>query len=335
MQGWRINFTEPCKAVLEPFTVRQPKADEIVVKVDSSLISNGTEKSIFRGDITTGRKYPRVPGYSSVGTVVQCGERVKEYQVGDRVFVARGGHASYNIRQTSWCAKIPDKVSFDDAVFTRMISFSLLAFRRSMFEFGESVAVVGLGQLGLFACQLAKIAGALPVIAVGNREIRREKALAFGADYAFDPNVNGLSEKIINVTKITGSGGADVIIETSGNIDGLSKALTYAASRARIVISGCYWQDNTKSIDLLKVNSAGFSIIGAHDMVRPPFNSTLFNWTRKRDFSTVLGFMDKGSITPGLIEPEYHSPEEAPDIYERLLNDRDFPLGVIWDWTKI
>ena len=335
MQGWRFRFTEPEKIVLEQFQVREPKDNEIVVKVEKTLISNGTEKSLFRGDEHTGKKFPRIPGYSSVGKVVKTGKNVKEFKIGDRVFVARGGHASYNIKEIGWCEKIPDGVSYDDAVFTRMISFSLLALRRSCFEMGESVAVVGLGQLGLFACQLAKIAGALPVVAVGNRELRRKKALEFGADFAFDPQDPELRNRIIRNTKITGFGGVDVVIETSGNIDGLSTAMSYTATRGRLVISGCYWQENAKPIDLLKVNSLGFSIIGAQDRIRSPYNSAPHNWTRKRDFKAILGYIKNGQLTPSLIEPEIYSPSSCVEVYERLLHDREFPLGVIFDWSEM
>lgn len=335
MNGYRIVFKEPNVADIESFAVRKPNNDEIVVKVEKTLISNGTEKSILRGDVHTGGKFPRVPGYSSVGRVVKVGAGVKEYKVGDRVFVARGGHASYNIRPVSWCAKIPDNVSYDDAVFTRMYGFSLLAIRRSRFEMGESVAVVGLGQLGLFATQLAHIAGALPVVAVGNREIRREKAYEFGADYVYAPDDPDLKDKIISNTKITGSGGADIIIETSGNMAGLATAMKYAANRARIVISGCYWQDSTNPIDFYKINLMGYEVIGAHDRVRQSYNSAPYNWTRKKDFMAILGWMNNKSITPSVIEPVYESPENASKVYDRLLNDREFPLGVIFDWTKI
>ena len=333
MKGYRVRFTEAGKSVLEPFTVREPEDNEIVVKVCMSLISNGTEKSLFRGDEHTGKKFPRIPGYSSVGVVVKKGKAVKEFSIGDRVFVARGGHASYNIRPTSWCEKIPDTVSFEDAVFTRMISFPLLAIRRSGLEMGESVAVVGLGQLGLFACQLAKIAGAITVVAVGNREIRRQKALECGADVALDPNDPQLRAKVIQETKITGKGGVDVVIETSGNIDGLASAMNYTATRGRLVISGCYWDENAKPIDLLKVNSLGYTIIGAQDRVRYHYNSAPGNLTRKRDFKAILGFLKDGRLKPSILEPEIHPASEAVAIYDRLLNDRNFPLGVIFDWT--
>ena len=334
MTGYRLKFMQAGKAVIEPFEVREPADDEIVIKISYTLISNGTEKSLLRGDEHTGKKFPRIPGYSGVGKVVKCGKSVKEFKTGDRVFVAKGGHASYNIKKTIMCEKIPDNVSFQDAVFTRMISFPLFALRRAEIEMGESVVVVGLGQLGLFAIQLAKIAGGLPVIGVGNREIRRTKALEFGANYVFDPNDPDLKEEVITKCRITNKA-ADIVIETSGNIDGLISAMSYTSTRGRIVISGCYWQENAKPIDLLKVNSLGYKIIGAQDRCRMPYNSAKGNWTMKKDFKAILGFMSDGRLTPSLIQPEYSSPFDAPNVYERLIYDKEFPLGLIFDWTNL
>lgn len=38
-------------------------------------------------------------------------------------------------------------------------------------------------------------------------------------------------------------------------------------------------------------------------------------------------------LKPSILEPEIHPASEAVAIYDRLLNDRNFPLGVIFDWT--
>ena len=62
--------------------------------------------------------------------------------------------------------------------------------------------VMGLGILGLIAVQLAKAAGAVPVIAVDPVKERREKALTFGADYALDPMEDGFVDKVKELTGV-------------------------------------------------------------------------------------------------------------------------------------
>lgn len=333
MKGYRIIFTEPGRAELQEFEVRDPGDNEVQVKVQYNLISAGTEKAYLSGSPNTGHKFPTNPGYSSVGVVTKKGKDVKSFEVGDRVFVAYGGHASYNVKKASSVVKIPDGVKFEDAVFTRLASFPLLALRRARVEMGESVVVVGLGMLGLFGVQLAKIAGGLPVIAVGNRDIRKQKARESGADFVYSPDDVDLAEKIIANTKISGNGGADVVLETSGSIDGLLSSLKYTAKWGRVMVNGCN-RITDKPIDLYRyVHLKGVSIIGAHDFTRYPYNSAPGNWTAKRDYMTLLGYMQDGRLKPSILEPQFVSPADTTQVYDRLLNDRQFPLGVVFDWT--
>ncbi|MGN1223593.1 MAG: zinc-binding alcohol dehydrogenase [Ruminococcus sp.] len=334
MEGKRVIFERPEKAVLESFEVREPRENEVLVKVYYNLISAGTEKAYLSGSENTANKFPTNPGYSSVGYVLKTGSAVKNLKIGDRVFVAYGGHASYNIKKASSVVKIPDTVSFQDAVFTRLASFPLLAIRRARLEIGESVVIVGLGMLGLFGVQLARLAGAMPLIAVGNRDIRREKAKQFGADFVFAPDDPDLSKKIISICEEkNGIKGANVIIETSGSESGLCDSLTYASKHGRILLNGCN-RVMTKPVNFYKyVHLKGVSLIGAHDMTRLPYNSAPGNWTPKRDYITILGLMADGRINAKSIFSEYANPEEATQVYDRLLHDRNFPLGVIFDWT--
>ena len=334
MNGYRVMFLEPGKAELQKFTVRDPREDEVVVKVFYTLISAGTEKAYLSGSHNTAHKFPTNPGYSSVGIVIKKGKKVNNLTEGDRVFVAYGGHASYNIKRTSSVVKIPENVSFENAVFTRLASFPLLALRRARVEIGESIVVVGLGMLGLFGVQIAKIAGGLPVIAVGNREIRRKKASECGADFVYSPDEPELAQKIIEHTKITGRGGANVVLETSGSIDGLISALKYTAKHGRVLINGCN-RNTDKPIDLYKyVHLKGVSLIGAHDLTRLPYNSAPGNWTAKRDYMALLGYMADGRLRPQALSPVLTSPNDVPNIYDRLINDREFPLGVVLDWNN-
>lgn len=336
MTGHRIRFLEPNRADIDTFTVRDPRDDELQVKVEYSLISAGTEKAYLSGSDNTSQKFPTTPGYSSVGYVTKVGKSVSGFKEGDRVFVAYGGHGSYNIKSAAYCVKIPDEVTLSEAVFTRLASFPLLAIRRARLEIGESIVVVGLGMLGLFGVQLAKIGGGIPVIAVGNRDIRRQKAKDFGADYVFSPDDPDLVEKINSITEsITGVKGANVIIETSGNEKGLLKALEYTSMRARVMLNGCN-RVMTEPVNFYKyVHLRGVNLIGAHDRTRYAYNCCPGNWTPKRDYITLLGLMADGRLDAKSMLSEYADPQNASKIYDRLLNDREFPLGVVLDWRKL
>ncbi len=332
MLGYKIVCTEPGKAEFQQFQVREPRADEALVKIHYTLISNGTERARMIAMPNTHETFPYIPGYSGVGIVEKIGDKVTSLAVGDRVFVSHGGHASYNIKKPSAIVKIPDEVPFSDAVFCKMASFSMHGMRNCHFEMGESVVIIGLGNLGLLGVQLAKIAGALPVVAIGNRPIRREIAKKFGADYVFAPDDPDLVNKVIQATCITGRG-ADVVIDTSGSVDALQPAVKYMARYGRLSLVGCN-RVTDKPIDLYQFHLKGISIIGSNASTQKNHESCPGIWTGRRNFNTILGYMAQKKLTPSLMEPVVVSPYQATDIYSRLINDREFPLGVVFDWTQ-
>jgi alcohol dehydrogenase len=88
---------------------------------------------------------------------------------------------------------------------------------------GESVAVYGLGGVGLSAILGARVAGAQPIIAVDPVAAKRDLALELGAAIAVDPA--DAHEAIVSAT----GGGADVVIETAGKASVLAAA--YKATR--------------------------------------------------------------------------------------------------------
>jgi len=333
MEGIQLMFTGIGRVAIEPFTVREPKEKEVVVKIEYTLISAGTEKAYLKGEPNTRKQFPVNIGYSGVGIIVQKGKLVSNYREGDRVFVAYGGHTQYSIVNTNNIFKVPEGVRNEDAVFTKIASYPLLGLRRTRMEMGESVVIVGLGMLGLLGIQLAKIGGGIPVIGIGNREMRRKKAYECGADYVYSPDEENLVKIIKEKTAILNKGGADVVIETSGNIDGLLSALKYTSQRGRISITGCN-RVTDKPIDLYEyIHKKGLSIIGGHEQARLPYNSAPGNWTAKRDYCVLLNYMKEGRLKPGVVCTEIITPQEAPEMYGRLINGNEFPLGVLVRWN--
>lgn len=111
----------------------------------------------------TGRLDKFTPlGYSSAGVVLEIGEGVDEFKVGDRVSCARGdfaSHAEIIFVPKNLCVKIPDNVDFDSAAFATLGAIALHAIRLCELSLGENLAVIGLGLLGQIAVQLAKASG--------------------------------------------------------------------------------------------------------------------------------------------------------------------------------
>jgi len=166
------------------------RAGGVVVRTVRSLVSAGTEKMIVdlarksllakarsrpdlvRKVIDTARKQgvwnafqkvqskldtPIPLGYSSAGVVVEVGENVHEYRVGDRVACAGAGyanHADFAYVPRTLLARGPDGVSLEEASFATVAAIALQGVRQAQPTLGERVAVLGLGLIGQITVQL-------------------------------------------------------------------------------------------------------------------------------------------------------------------------------------
>ncbi|GAB4456515.1 MAG: zinc-binding alcohol dehydrogenase [Armatimonadaceae bacterium] len=151
-------------------------------------------------------------GNMVVGTVIETGSAVTRWKTGDAVFgygqireVAQGA-------EDAWYAL--DNLTDSSAVCVDPAHVAFVAVRDGNIRIGDTVAVYGLGAIGLMAVQIARAGGARQVFAIDPIAIRREYAVAHGADAAFDPTA---VDAALEIKMATGKAGVDVSIETSGN----------------------------------------------------------------------------------------------------------------------
>lgn len=332
-----IVFTEKDHAELieEPIKAVEPK--DVAVRLEYSTVSSGTERANIIGDINVGGinilkevVFPRRAGYSAAGVVTQVGSEVTKVSVGDRVAVAWGNHNMISVVNENKVHKIPDGVSSSEAAFALISTFPMAAIRKCHLQIGESAMVMGLGVLGMIAVKLLRAAGACPVIAVDPVKEKREKALAYGADYAFDPTDADFAENVKSVT----DGGAKVCIEVTGLGAGLDNALDAMAMFGRVALLGCT-RNSDFTIDYYhKVHAKGVSLIGAHTNARPACESSEGFWTEKDDIKAYFDLLACGRIVMKDLVGEVHSPKEATEVYTRLINDKNFPITQ-FDWSDI
>jgi threonine dehydrogenase-like Zn-dependent dehydrogenase len=259
------------------------------------------------------------------------GEKVKQVCVGDRVIVCWGKHKKHLTVKEDRVIKIPDEVSTKEACMSLISTFPLGAIRKCRLEIGESAMVMGLGILGIFAVQQLKAAGAYPVIAVDPIADRRELALRLGADFALDPTEEGFAGEVKRLT----DGGVNVCIEVTGLGVGLIQALECMKKMGRVALLGCTRSSEFK-IDYYKmVHGQGVSLIGAHTMARPKTESAPGLWTDEDDIKTVLNLIKGKRLNFADMISEIHSPDEAQTVFDRLANERNFPIGVLFEWSRI
>lgn len=341
MQAVQIQFTAPGVAEFQTVELGQIGEKQVLVKTVYTVVSAGTERANLMGMPNTnpgvldmeGMKFPKVLGYCGVGVVAQVGAGVTSVRPGDRVVIYFGKHASYNLVEEDHVVRIDDPSQDLLKVAPSVIAqIAMSGVRMARLEMGESAMVMGLGILGMYAVQWLRLSGACPIIAVDPKADRREKALAMGADEALDPTAPDFAAK---VHAFTGGDGVQVGIEVSGAAVALEQMLTCTARMARVVLLGCT-RVNDRCIDFYhQVHARGITILGAHTCVRPAVDSRPGYWTYRDELEALLTMVSHGRIDLSRNIDEVLPVAEAPAIYKRLAENKNFPTGLVLDWRKM
>jgi 3-hydroxyethyl bacteriochlorophyllide a dehydrogenase len=171
METLAVVVEEPERVALRSLTLTPPQADDVVVSIDWSGISMGTEKLMYNGSMPMfpGMGYPLVPGYEAVGTVVDAGENATA-MIGKTVFVpgsskfegARGlfgGQAKTLITGAARVIPLPADLH------EKAVLMSLAATAQHAVAGGEMPdLIIGHGVLGRLLARLALAAGVEPTV---------------------------------------------------------------------------------------------------------------------------------------------------------------------------
>jgi len=330
MKKHQIFFTAPGKAELWEREVPEIAPDEVLAKMEYTVVSGGTERACILGMNNTSQKFPMSLGYCGVGRVVEVGASVKSVKAGDRVLVYHGCHAKYNIRTEEEITKVEDdEIASLEAAFVIIASMGLGGVRKLEIELGESAMVMGLGLLGMFAVQFCRLSGAYPVIAADLNPARRALALQLGADYALNPSASDFVEQ---VKKLTGGKGVRATVEVTGVSAAMKQALECAAWMGRISLLGCTRVSDCGVDYYQQVHRPGVKLIGAHNFVRPKVESYPHHWTHQDDCKAILDLIAAGHVKVAPIVSRVVSPKDAAEIYDQLCDDPAFPMGTVFDW---
>lgn len=201
------------------------------------------ELRLFRPD-TNGDAYPCSLGNMCVGEVVELGPQTTQLKIGDRVF----SHGPFR-EEHCWPETVrllPEGLPWQTAVCHDPAEFAFGAIRDGHLRLGDSVAVFGMGAIGLLVIQFAQMAGAHPIIAVDPLELRRTVGKQCGADVILDPVSCDVG---LEIKQLTEGRGADVCIEYSGHHLGLQGALRSVAYNG-VVVAGAYPGPYAAGLDL-------------------------------------------------------------------------------------
>lgn len=239
----------------------QPGPGEALVRVRNVGVC-GSDLHFFRGE------FPLPPGFilghECAGEVAALGDGVTGFDVGDRVALelfnvclvcphcrsgnyqhcakrqasglnAPGGLREYIVLPAYTMYKLPPEIDFELGALLEPLTVNVHGLRLVDLRFGDRVAVLGAGTIGLTAIVAARAMGATYVAATARHPQQKEMALALGADAVFAATDAGTAE--LNKA----CGGADVVVETvGGHADTLAQALTIVAIGGRISVLGAF-----------------------------------------------------------------------------------------------
>ena len=318
--------------------LEQLQAREVIVKTSYSLVSAGTELTCLAGS-ESWFSFPSTPGYTSVGEVVKVGDQVIKVRPGDVVYTW-GGHKQYNrinlAAPGSMCIPVPDGIALPLVPFTRMITIALTALRVSDIELGDFVAVIGLGLVGNFAAQVARLQGG-SVIGMDHNPGRVALAADCGTNNAIVMD-NSTAAGI--VAEITNQQGVTTLIEASGRpgaiLDGLPLVGRYGEVILVGIVRGEYEANLTDMLDYIHLDSLGnVTFKGAHEWRYPVARDPFVKHSIERNSEIAMDLMRSGSLQVASLHTHTLSPDEAASAYHGLKNNKNEFIGVVFDWTTV
>jgi len=233
MKGRRVVWPSRAKVEIEEFEFSSLGDNELLVATECSLISPGTERAFLLGLPNAQGRYPSYPGYSNIGVVIDFGRDIDGFNIGDRV-VSSKGHTSHFVATPDSLLKVTEAtLPSEEAVFFNLCTIAMQGVRKAKIELGEPVLVLGGGLIGLFAMQLAKLSGGLPVITADLSHNRLQLAQQVGADYTVNPEAEDLNDQLDG---ITGGKGLSVVVEATGHPPVVNTAVQLADWHGRVVL---------------------------------------------------------------------------------------------------
>jgi predicted dehydrogenase/threonine dehydrogenase-like Zn-dependent dehydrogenase len=337
----------------------------VLIQTRASLLSNGTERMLIdfgkSGFISKARQQPdkvrqvmdRVRtdgllpvydavrakldqplplGYCNAGIVVSVGAGVTELRAGDRV-VSNGAHAEIVHVPRNLCAIIPPAVDDESAAFAVLGAVALQGIRLAAPALGETVAVLGLGLVGLLTVQLL-LAGGCQVLGADFDAERLALARHFGArtvDLAqgVDPVAEGL--------EFSAGRGLDAVLITAATRSRapIQQAARMSRKRGRIVLIGTAGLELSRADFYEKELTFQVSCSYGPGRYDPDYERSghdypvgFVRWTAQRNFQAVLEVMAQGRLKVDRLISHRFALHQAQQAYE-LIAGGGSALGVV------
>ncbi len=274
-------------------------------------------------------------GYCNAGVVMDVGKGVTEFKPGDRV-VSNGPHAEVVCVPKNLCAKIPDDVSDDQAVFTVLASIGLQGIRLIQPTLGERFVIYGLGLIGILAVQILRANGC-EVLGIDLNPKRLKIAESLGARV-----VSADGDPELATRTWTGGRGVDgVLIAVSSKKDDIMhKAAQMCRKRGRIVLVGVVdlklVRDDFYKKELSFQVSCSYGpgrYDQSYEQKGQDYPYEFVRWTEQRNFQTILELMSRKQLLVEDLVTHRFPQLSAAEAYRTITENKD-SMGIVFEYPE-
>ena len=294
-----------------------PESGEVLVKVKAAGICGSDIPRIYQ---TGTYHFPTIPGHEFAGIVEEVGELADPAWKGKRVGIfplipcgacgpcragkyemcrhygylgsrQDGGFAEYVSVPEENLIELPEGVAYEEAAMLEPMAVAVHAMKKAAPSGGESIAVCGLGTIGLFLLMFLREAGHRNIYAIGNKEFQRQMAEKLGlpADVYCDSRTQDTEAWLMERTQ---GRGVDVFFECVGRNETVTQAVCMTGPGGRVMLVG------NPASDMTFPKETYWKILRNQLTVLGTWNSS---FTRKSDddWHYVLERLENRRIAPG------------------------------------
>jgi predicted dehydrogenase/threonine dehydrogenase-like Zn-dependent dehydrogenase len=306
------------------FVAKKARDPLNVEKLKRKIASVGLRQTI---EIVRSKLFEfQAPGYSSAGTIVECGHKLQGFRIGDRVACSGVGyacHAEYNAIPQNLLTPIPDGVDFDEAAFVTLGAIGMQGVRQLFPTFGETFIVMGLGLLGQLTLQILRAAGCR-VICSDPIASKRALASELGADVVCSPgDLSGV------VDDWTGGYGADgvLICAASKGSEVTNSALDLCRHKGRVSVVGAVGMQLARDSIYMKELDFRLSCSYGPGRYQPAYEEQgldypigYVRWTEGRNMGEFLRMVAEGKVKVRPLVSTTAPIDRANEAYKSVLD---------------
>lgn len=289
----------------------------------------GSDVSAYKGTSPM-CTYPRIIGHEIVGEIVEINDRATNLNIGDKVILEPyvycgrcypclngrtnscenlkvlgvhidGGMTEYISHPVHLIYKLPNSLSFEEAVMAEPLSIALHSIHRLKLKPEEHIVIFGAGQIGNLIAQASLAIGAIPIL-IDILDERLDIAKSLGIENTLNPNKEDIVEEI---KRLTNNRMAECVVEATGSVFGIRTALDVVSFTGRIAFVG--WPNQEISLPTALITRKELDIYGSRNSVG--------------EFPLALEMIEKKKVNVKALISKIVSLDEIPE-YLRILAEK-------------